>query len=58
MKAHLTENELAQFAEYLNGDNVEPDEEVKLHAESCMKCKQDILEVSGIISMSREESQD
>jgi hypothetical protein len=49
MNSHLNENEIAQYAEYLNGDNVEPDEEVRLHVESCMECKQEILEVSEII---------
>lgn len=46
MKRCLNENEIAQVAEYLNGDNVEPADEIMLHIQSCNKCKQDILEVS------------
>jgi len=55
MKRCLDENEIAQVAEYLNGDNAEPDEGIILHVKSCMKCKQDILEVSEIISSQSEK---
>lgn len=49
MKRCLDDNEIAQYADWLVGNDVdEPSEEVKLHVQNCFRCKREILEVAEI----------
>lgn len=50
MKRCLNENEIAQYAEYLVGQNNPPDNDISDHVAGCFDCKQVILEISELVA--------
>jgi len=45
----LTENEIAQYAEYLCHMNVKPEEDVLIHVERCFHCKIVIFDICDLM---------
>lgn len=50
MKNCLTENELAQYAEFLlSYENSEISEPLEIHVQDCRDCKIEVMEVADIV---------